>query len=205
MAAALASRVLRRRSPTVAPFHPALVAPDPAPSGDGEGASANSCPLGKGDPAAECATRSPQLLAAMDTAIDLLVRSRPELFNTQEEAGAEHRPVPRPRPRTRTSTGSSPTCARPVCARSAPLDRERVRREELQRLLGGVGRPHVERLHPPRELRLPADLRAGRLPGRRPPTSSPTCGPPSSPSSATPGVRRRRPGRASCPSAATAS
>jgi hypothetical protein len=72
----------------VTPAAPVVVAPDPAPSGGGEGASANSCPLGKGDPAAECAARSPQLLAAMDTAIDLLVRSRPELFNTQEEAGA---------------------------------------------------------------------------------------------------------------------
>lgn len=71
----------------VTPAAPVVVAPDPTPSGAGEGASANSCPLGKGDPAAECATRSPQLLAAMDTAIDLLVRSRPELFDTQEEAG----------------------------------------------------------------------------------------------------------------------
>lgn len=88
VAAALASSSCGGGSPTIAPIPPAVVAPDSAPSGDGEGASANGCPLGKGDPAAECAARSPQLLAAMDTALDLLVRSRPELFDTREEAGA---------------------------------------------------------------------------------------------------------------------
>jgi hypothetical protein len=71
----------------VTPAAPVVVAPDPPPSDAGEGASANSCPLGKGDPAAECAKRSPELLAAMDQAIDLIVRNRPDLFNTQEEAG----------------------------------------------------------------------------------------------------------------------
>jgi hypothetical protein len=72
----------------VTPAAPVVVAADPAPSRGGEGASANSCPLGKGDPAAECAKRSPELLAAMDAAIDRIVRERPDLFNTQEEAGA---------------------------------------------------------------------------------------------------------------------
>jgi hypothetical protein len=87
LAAALASASCGGGSPSVATIPPAIAPAAPAPPGGGEGASANSCPLGKGDPAAECAKRSPQLLAAMEEAIDRIVRERPELFNTQEEAG----------------------------------------------------------------------------------------------------------------------
>jgi hypothetical protein len=72
-------------APTVAPDVP--VAADPGPSGGGEGASASSCPIGKGDPAATCGKGSPQLTAAVEAAIDRLVRERPELFDKQEEAG----------------------------------------------------------------------------------------------------------------------
>jgi hypothetical protein len=76
-------------TPTVVPDAPVVASPGPAPSGGGEGASANSCPLGSGDPAAACGSRSPQLTAAVEAALDRLVRERPELFNTQEEAGAD--------------------------------------------------------------------------------------------------------------------
>ena len=72
------------------PGTPTVAAPDPAPSpaSGGEGASANSCPIGKGNPDAACAKGSPQLLAAVESAIDRLVRDRPELFNLQEESVA---------------------------------------------------------------------------------------------------------------------
>jgi len=87
-AAALAASSCGGSSSPVAAVS-ATPAPDPTPSpvGGGENATANSCPIGKGDPAASCAKSSPQLLAAMEAAIDRLVRERPELFNTQEEAG----------------------------------------------------------------------------------------------------------------------
>ncbi len=88
LATALVSASCGSGSAPVTPAAPVVVAPAPPPSDAGDGASANSCPLGKGDPAADCARRSPALLAAMDAAIDLVVRSRPELFNTGEEAGA---------------------------------------------------------------------------------------------------------------------
>jgi hypothetical protein len=62
-------------------------ASEPVPVGSGEGASANTCPLGKGDPAAACGKGAPRLDAAVEAAIDRLVREKPELFNKQEEAG----------------------------------------------------------------------------------------------------------------------
>lgn len=68
-------------SPTVAPD------PVPSPAGGGESASAVACPIGRGDPAAPCAKASPQLLAAVESAIDRLVRERPGLFDLREEAG----------------------------------------------------------------------------------------------------------------------
>ena len=72
------------------PGSPTVAAPDPAPApaSGGESASANSCPIGKGSPDAACAKGSPQLLAAVESAIDRLVRDRPELFNLQEESVA---------------------------------------------------------------------------------------------------------------------
>jgi hypothetical protein len=70
------------------PGSPTVAAPDPASSPASGGASANSCPIGKGNPDAACAKGSPQLLAAVESAIDRLVRERPELFNLQEESVA---------------------------------------------------------------------------------------------------------------------
>lgn len=90
-AAALAAASCGGGSATPAvPGSPTVAAPDPAPSpaSGGEGASANSCPIGKGNPDAACAKGSPQLLSAVEGAIDRLVRDRPELFNLQEESVA---------------------------------------------------------------------------------------------------------------------
>ena len=70
------------------PGSPTVAAPDPTPAPASGGASANSCPIGKGDPDAACAKSSPQLLTAVESAIDRLVRDRPELFNLQEESVA---------------------------------------------------------------------------------------------------------------------
>jgi hypothetical protein len=61
-----------------------VVTATPAPD---SGSSASSCPLGPGDATASCSRRSPQLTAALEAAIDRLVRERPTLFNTKEEAG----------------------------------------------------------------------------------------------------------------------
>ena len=75
---------------TTVPGSPTVAAPDPTPTpaSGGEGASANTCPIGKGDPDAACSKTSPQLLAAVESAIDRLVRDQPELFNQQEESVA---------------------------------------------------------------------------------------------------------------------
>jgi hypothetical protein len=88
VAVALAAASCGGGSSTVTPVSP-TPAPDPipTPTGGSEGVSASTCPIGKGDPDADCAKRAPELLAAMEAAIDRLVRERPELFNTQEEAG----------------------------------------------------------------------------------------------------------------------
>ena len=51
------------------------------------GASASSCPLGMGDVTAACSKTSPQLTAAVEAAIDRLVRERPALFNMNDEQG----------------------------------------------------------------------------------------------------------------------
>ena len=59
----------------------------PTPVGDDGGVSASSCPIGKGSLSAPCQRLSPQLLDAMEAAIDRLVREHPEIFNRQEEAG----------------------------------------------------------------------------------------------------------------------
>jgi len=67
--------------PTVAP--PALPSPTP-----GTGAGGGSCPLGKGDPEADCDQGSPRLQPAAEAAIDALLQKRPELFDTSQENGA---------------------------------------------------------------------------------------------------------------------
>ena len=68
-------------SPTPAPQ------PTPTPVGDEGGATASSCPIGEGSHSAPCQKLSPQLLDAMEAAIDRLVREHPEIFNRGEEAG----------------------------------------------------------------------------------------------------------------------
>jgi hypothetical protein len=87
-AAALAASSCGGASSPVAAVS-ATSAPDPTPSpvGGGENATASTCPIGKGDPTASCSKSSPQLLAAVEAAIDRLVREQPQLFNLQEEAG----------------------------------------------------------------------------------------------------------------------
>jgi len=74
-------------SPAV-PGSPTAAAPDPTPTPVSEGAVASTCPIGKGSPDAACSRTSPQLLAAVEGAIDRLVRDRPALFNLQEESVA---------------------------------------------------------------------------------------------------------------------
>jgi hypothetical protein len=87
-AAALAAASCGGGSSPATPVSP-TVAPDPTPTPPGGGSSSSStCPIGKGDPTAPCGKTSPQLLAAVEAAIDRVVREEPELFNLQEEAGA---------------------------------------------------------------------------------------------------------------------
>jgi hypothetical protein len=86
VAAALAAASCGGTTPAV-PSSPAIVAPPPALTGsEGDGASASTCPIGKGNVDAVCSKSSPQLLAAVEAAIDRLVRDRPELFNLLEES-----------------------------------------------------------------------------------------------------------------------
>jgi hypothetical protein len=75
-------------SPAAPPSPTPVPLPTPTPVGDGGGALANSCPLGKGSLSATCQKVSPQLLAQVEAAIDRLVREHPEIFNREEEAGA---------------------------------------------------------------------------------------------------------------------
>lgn len=91
VAAALAAASCGDKASTLAaPGSPTVAAPSPTPTpaSGGESTAANTCPIGKGDPDAECAKTSPQLLAVVESAIDRLVRDRPELFNQQEESMA---------------------------------------------------------------------------------------------------------------------
>ncbi len=60
----------------------------PTPIGGDGGVSASSCPIGKGSLSAPCQTLSPRLLDAVEAAIDRLVREHPEIFNREDEAGA---------------------------------------------------------------------------------------------------------------------
>ncbi len=78
--------------PTVAP--PTVPSPTP-----GSGAGGPSCPLGKGNPQADCLAGTPRLQAAVESAIDALVQKRPELFDTGQENGAgtrQYRVLDRP-------------------------------------------------------------------------------------------------------------
>lgn len=74
-------------SPVAPGSPPPAPQPTPTPVGDEGGASASNCPIGKGSVSAPCQRQSPQLLDAVEAAMDRLVRERPEIFNRQEEAG----------------------------------------------------------------------------------------------------------------------
>jgi hypothetical protein len=67
------------------PVAPATPLPTPSAGGDG-GPSPSSCPIGEGDPAAECGKGTPRLLAEVEAAIDALVRDEPALFDTKQGA-----------------------------------------------------------------------------------------------------------------------
>jgi hypothetical protein len=75
-------------SPITTPSTTPSTMPSSSPSQDPVTAS---CPLGKGDVNARCGAAAPHLLAPVQAAIDALVAHRPELFNKQEEAGANTR------------------------------------------------------------------------------------------------------------------
>jgi hypothetical protein len=68
---------------------PPATVPPATPTPDDPAAS--SCPLGRGVVDAPCGKAAPRLLASIEKAIDALVQRRPELFNKQEEAGANTR------------------------------------------------------------------------------------------------------------------
>jgi hypothetical protein len=62
--------------------------PTPTPSSGSGSPSASSCPLGPGDPNAECSKTSPKLANAILAALDRLVQEQPQLFDKNDEAGA---------------------------------------------------------------------------------------------------------------------
>ena len=71
---------------------PVTTLPLPTPTSSADDPASASCPLGKGSVDALCGlTPDPRLLAQVQQAIDALVQHRPELFNKQEEAGANTR------------------------------------------------------------------------------------------------------------------
>jgi hypothetical protein len=70
------------------PLPPSTTVPLPSPTPSPTPAGTNSCPLGRGDVEAECGRSGSQLMSVVETALDALVRDRPELFNTNEESVA---------------------------------------------------------------------------------------------------------------------
>ena len=79
--------------------------------------------------------------------------------------GGGHGPVPRPRQGgLRRRRHRQPPRGGPV-RRAQPRPRARAGQEH-ERLLRGLRHLDLERVHPPRRLRLPADLHAGGLPAR---------------------------------------
>lgn len=65
--------------------------PSPTPSAAASGGgnpSAASCRLGEGDPKAECEKGSSRLVQAVAGAMDLLVKQRPQVFDTSDESGS---------------------------------------------------------------------------------------------------------------------
>jgi len=68
---------------------PTTLPPPTPPPGGGVGAS--SCPIGTGSNNTTCAGQSSTLVAEVDSAIDLLIQQKPELFDLNDEAGASTR------------------------------------------------------------------------------------------------------------------
>ena len=62
--------------------------PTPPTSGVGDTFSDASCPLGKGDVNASCTRGSAAILDEMETAMDLLVQQKPQLFDLNDEVAA---------------------------------------------------------------------------------------------------------------------
>jgi hypothetical protein len=64
---------------------PAQPTPTPPVAGIGDSFNHASCPLGKGDVNAECGRRNEALLAEVETAMDLLIQQKPQLFDLSDE------------------------------------------------------------------------------------------------------------------------
>lgn len=76
-------------TPPVTPSSPVAPAPSPSPSPSPSpetgGPAATSCRYGAGSPTASCARHTSQLAEAVASAIDELVRTRPELFDKTDQ------------------------------------------------------------------------------------------------------------------------
>ncbi len=75
-------------SPSSGSTPPVTIAPQPTPTPSTGGGTGATCTLGKGDVNAECAKTSSKLLAAVLTAMDLLVQQKPQLFDKNDEFGS---------------------------------------------------------------------------------------------------------------------
>ena len=64
---------------------PAQPTPTPPTTGVGDSFNHASCPLGKGDVNAECGRRNEALLAEVETAMELLLQQKPQLFDLNDE------------------------------------------------------------------------------------------------------------------------
>ena len=64
---------------------PTQPTPTPPSQGIGDAFNHSSCPLGKGDLDAECGRRSQALLADVETAMDLLIQQKPQVFDLNDE------------------------------------------------------------------------------------------------------------------------
>ena len=67
--------------PTTVPATPA-----PPPVGGGDSFNHSSCPLGKGDVNARCSSGKASLLADVESAMDLLIQQKPQIFDLADES-----------------------------------------------------------------------------------------------------------------------
>jgi hypothetical protein len=72
-------------SSSTPPTTVATPTPTPPPTGGGDSFNHSSCPLGRGDVNASCTTRRTVLLSEMESAMDLLVQQKPQLFDLADE------------------------------------------------------------------------------------------------------------------------